>query len=363
MRTGSHRADVPYLWPRTLRLPERPPALVYLDLNHWIALARAAGGHEGEGPGREFLDWALGAVEKGLLLFPISGTTYSEISRISAHRQRRDLRHVIERLSGFAVVASRVVIATHEIEATLDLFAGPSSRPINEMDYLDWGVARAFGLAGGFRVKDADGCDVTADVGDDFPNGPGAFDQLMADATRELNRRSLEGPTHREEPALRRLGWNPQRALEVNDHRARQENDQVAVFNDHPGWRKGRIRDVIAARELLVEMGETMIQGLVDRGVDWDALLPPDVESVRARIDAMPSVDVSVTLKTSYHRDPNHRWTANDIFDIDALATTLPYCDVVVMDRAMHSHVERTGLADRLGATALHSLIEVPDVV
>lgn len=363
MRTGSHRVDVPYVWPSTLRLPERPPALVYLDLNHWIALAKESGGHGGGSPERAFLDWALGGVEQGDVLFPISATIYAEISRIGAHRQRRDLRRVIELLSGFAVVTPRDVIATHEIEAMLDLLVGPSRRPINEMDYLDWGVARAFGLVGGFRVKDANGRDVTADVRADFPGGPDAFDRLMVDASLGLNRRSLEGPTHREEPALRQLGWNPHRALKVNDQRARQENDQVAVLNDHPGWRKGRIRDIVAARELLIELSETMVQGLVDRGVDWDDLLLPDVESVRARIDAIPSVDVSVTLKTSYHRDPSHRWTANDIFDIDALAMTLPYCDVVVMDRAMHSHVQRTGLADRLGTSALNSLIQVPDVL
>jgi len=34
-----------YGWPQTLRLPSRPPKLVYLDLNQWIALAKAMAGH------------------------------------------------------------------------------------------------------------------------------------------------------------------------------------------------------------------------------------------------------------------------------------------------------------------------------
>lgn len=38
-------ATATYIWPETLRLPQRPPRLVYLDLKHWIALAKANGGH------------------------------------------------------------------------------------------------------------------------------------------------------------------------------------------------------------------------------------------------------------------------------------------------------------------------------
>ena len=45
----------------------------------------------------------------------------------------------------------------------------------------------------------------------------------------------------------------------------------------------------------------------------------PSPTDVRAGFDALPSFDVSVTLKTSYHRDAAHRPTTNDIHDIDAL--------------------------------------------
>ena len=47
LQHGSERVDVPYLWPSTLALPERPPKLIYLDLNHWIELANALCGSSG----------------------------------------------------------------------------------------------------------------------------------------------------------------------------------------------------------------------------------------------------------------------------------------------------------------------------
>ena len=70
----------------------------------------------------------------------------------------------------------------------------------------------------------------------------------------------------------------------------------------------------------------------------------------------MPSFDVSVSLKTAIHRNPHHRWTNNHVQDINALASTLPYCDVVVTDREMTSLVRRAKLDERLGTTVLHRL-------
>jgi hypothetical protein len=73
----------------------------------------------------------------------------------------------------------------------------------------------------------------------------------------------------------------------------------------------------------------------------------------------MPSVDVAVTIKTALHKNKEHRWTPNDIADIDALGSTIPYCDVVVTDTAMASLANETGLAERLETTVLSSLPEL----
>jgi hypothetical protein len=76
-------------------------------------------------------------------------------------------------------------------------------------------------------------------------------------------------------------------------------------------------------------------------------------------MNSMPSFDVSVTIKTAYHRDPMHRWTTNDIAEIDAVGSTLPYCDIVVTDKAVASHIERTKLSERLGTIVLSRLSDL----
>ena len=88
---------------------------------------------------------------------------------------------------------------------------------------------------------------------------------------------------------------------------------------------------------------------------------PNAVHQNRCITDKMPTFDVAVTLKTSYHRNPNHRWTRNDIFDIDAMSTVLPYCDVVVTDKAIASHLNQTKLANRLDTKVLSSLDDLAE--
>ena len=242
--SGSH------VWPQTLRLPPRPHKLVYLDLNHWIALAKAMAGHSDGEASTEVLTGCLNASERGEAVFPISDSIYFEISKIGLHRQRCDLLAVIEAMSRFMVVTSRSVVSAHEIEALLDRVAGPNPKPIKSMNYLDYGVARALGMVGGFKVRSSSGEDLTMAVRDAHPEGPAAFDRILGEAELELNRRVIAGPAPGEEARLRKLGWNPTGGFEVAERRAAQEIEQVRRFDQDPRWRRGRIRDVVAAREI-----------------------------------------------------------------------------------------------------------------
>jgi hypothetical protein len=297
-------------------------------------------------------------MRSGRAVFPVSDTIYIEAGKIRSHRQRRDLREVIEHLSGYAVVTARHVISAHEVEALIDHRVGPNSQPVVQMDYLDWGIMRAFGLDGSLEVWSGDAL-VTEAVRTTHPLGPEAFDRLVAEAQLMLNRQVLEGPTPEEEPALRELGWNPEGISRIAKERAVQEVKQAARFSDDPQWRRGRIRDVVAARELYVEINERLYRGIAERGASLEELFPR-VEDARLAFDSMPSFDAAVSLKTELHRDSNHRWRTNDIHDIDALGSTLPYCDVVVTDKAMAAAAHRAGLPARLETHVLAALGDIP---
>ena len=361
MRSGSTRSNVPYIWPRTLRTGQLPGKLVYLDLNHWIELAKAHSGHPEGKKNLKALDACTRAVAAGRAICPLSSGTYMEIFKIQCYRQRHSLREVIETVSRFFVVTSLTVIRTHEVEAALDETVGSNPKPIACNDYLDWGVSRAWGRDGSLRIRTPDGKDVTSQFRQSYHGGPEAFDEYVDKAHLELNRKIIEGPaSNREEEELRKHGWNPRGHVQSVKQAALEEAAQAARFNQDSRWRRGRIRDVITVREIANEIKEILTKALHERGVSLEDLAP-DIEGRRKVFDAMPSFDVVVTLKTEYHRNPNHRWTPNDIFDIDALATTLPYCDVVVTDKAIASHATQTGLAERLNTVVLSDLADLPE--
>ncbi|MEM1332746.1 MAG: hypothetical protein AAGG08_04730 [Actinomycetota bacterium] len=351
------------LWPATLHVPTAPPKLVYLDLNHWIALAKAHAGHPTGDRYIEVLEALLKAATEGRARFPIADSIVVEISNIGQHRQRKDLREIIEALSRFFVVTARDVISTHEVEAMLDLHVGVSSRPIAEMDYLDWGLARAFGIVGGFRVRDEQtGADRTAETRAQHPSGPETFDRILAEAEWDLQRSVLDGPTPEQEPELRALGWRPHPTSETTQRRLQQEIDQTQVFNSWPNSRQQYLHDAVSARELMIELNATLSEGLHDRGVSLSSVFT-DPEMTRSAVKAMPSFLVAVTLKAAYHRNPEHKWKRNDIHDIDALGSTVPYCDVVVTDKAAATHVRSAGLPERFNTHVLHRLDDLVALV
>lgn len=91
--------------------------------------------------------------------------------------------------------------------------------------------------------------------------------------------------------------------------------EQVGRFNDDPAWRGERLRDVIAAREVIIEINRMLYEGLADRRASLDDVLDED--------------------------------------DIDGLASTVPYCDIVVTDKEAASHLIQTGVAGRFQTTVL----------
>ena len=261
------------------------------------------------------------------------------------------------------VVTNRLVVATHEIEALLDKEVGPNPVPVNTVDYLDWGVFRAFGMDGGIKVETGDGEDVTAAVRQSFADGPEAFDRIANEARLELNRQMLEGPPLDEVPKLRRQGYNPEAILEQYEMEATSEAEWARLLDKNPRWRRGRLGDLVSVREIAFHINSILLKGCDERGIDSLQSLFPSVEDTRNAFNSMPSFDVSVTLKTFIHRNGRHRWSNNDVHDIHALAVTLPYCDIVVTDRAMMSLARQSKLAERLNTIVLSNLSDLPEYI
>ena len=71
----------------------------------------------------------------------------------------------------------------------------------------------------------------------------------------------LRGPQD-EASSLAANGFDPAAARRGQEVRAQQEREQAERFDEDPRWRRGRIRDVVGARYLIVELMDMLNEGL-----------------------------------------------------------------------------------------------------
>jgi hypothetical protein len=347
------------VWPRLLELPSENVNVVYLDLNHWISLAQASVCHSKGSSFVETLKACHAARSASTAIFVLSGTHYGEMLKIKDPAQRREIANVMEELTGFTTLVSRVVVMELELTAMLDPCAkAPSLLPM--IPLIGRGVRHAFGLQSGLRIMGPSG-DETDSMREHI--GARVFDDSVAQVNLGLERSMLRGPADNNEVKnMVALGWNPEAVMQVAETRAAQERDLTLRLNVEKRWRRGRLRDVVSACELQIEFQNLLPRALAERGLVLKDVIS-DQESARAFVRAMPSTEVSIELKTAWHRNGDKVWTANDIYDIDAMSLAVPYCDVVVPDKAFYHVLSSAGLGERMHTALLRNLVDLPSTL
>ncbi len=312
-------------------------ALVYLDLNHFIYLARADTGAGGAPKGYpELLNSARSAVRDMRAVFPLSGEHLWELSAIKDPQQRKHLADVMEELSDFNYLLGRTEIAQLEIEAGIrELF--DEVPPLVGLPLVRSTFGWAFGMRGGMMIRDEEGLDASESVRREM--GEEKYDRFMRLANYTMERRMLEGPGDDEIALLRaEYGYAPEVARETHLSRLEFELDLSRRLVENPRWRRGRLRDVVSAREISHEWMDVINRVNQQRNREGGPVLDfSNDDQARRLMAALPHTQVAISIKTRYHRDPGHRWTVNDITDIDAISVAYAYCDAVFTDRAVRA--------------------------
>ena len=83
---------------------------------------------------------------------------------------------------------------------------------------------------------------------------------------------------------------------------------------------------MIAAREIVHEWGNLFARLRVERLKSGLPAFDPSDEEMRTFLGSMPHMQVAISVKTRYHKNPRHKWTPNDISDIDAVSVAYAYC-------------------------------------
>jgi hypothetical protein len=347
------------IWPSLLELPPADVLIVYLDLNHWIGLAQVFAGHPKGTAHSDVLQACRTARSAGKALFVLSGTIYAEVQKIKDPMQRRWLAQVMEELTDFSTLVSRVVVMELEFSALLDPIA-KLPNPLSKAPLVGRGIRHAFGLRSGFSIMGPSG-DETENFRQRY--GAEAFEAFMADSMLNMERSILRGAVDGDdENTLRALGYNPDCPAAVSERRAEQEREFKKILDANPKSRQRRLHDLVSARELIIEFQDIRPRALEERGlVLTDVVWDP--ESGRRLVRSMPSTDVSIALKAAWHRNGQRTWTVNDIYDIDALALATPYCDVVVTEKACHHILSTANMGERMNTSLLHRLDDLSSVL
>lgn len=335
------------LWPSSLT--ERPPTprLAYLDMNFWINFAKAAIGHPAGERYRAAWEVSLAANADGSVIFPLADCHYVELSKVRSPGQRSHVAGVMEQLSGFTAILSRPTIMRLELDVSLGNLFGEDHGLLPDLPLLGWGMAWAFGRRG---LRFGDGTSDTTDL--IRQQCPDIYEEVRVMFERAM----LAGPQDHQLAALRSMGWVPDAGTAVAEARAQQEREQAGRFDLDTAWREGRLRDVILAREVVVELFDMLNEALAARGRRFAELnLDEDRAKARQLVRSMPSSEVSVELKRAAHRNPQLGWTANDVFDIDAMSVAVPYCDIVVTERRACATVRAAHLDRRMNTVVVAS--------
>ena len=94
---------------------------------------------------------------------------------------------------------------------------------------------------------------------------------------------------------------------------------------------------------------------------EQDGFRHDDPEDIVALWAAMPQVQVAVSMKTHYHRNPAHGWKINHIADIDALAIAYAYCDAVLTDAEARAALVNSRELRAFGADVFRNAQELAD--
>jgi hypothetical protein len=315
----------------------------------YVRLAQAAAGNGLPGYD-ELLDACRRSRADGSALFPLSSTHILEIYDVGSIDQRRDLVAVMEELSDFHCLLGRPQIQELEVEAALAELPTVNVAPEAPVALVGPSVLWPFGKQGvgiEFGGVDTDEADWWAEkLCQDMGIDPGA--NAAATLHRWMERQLITGPENHNDPELQSYGYTLDVWRDGLEQRAAQERYLVQQLDADPQMRRGRLRDVVNAREMFIELKETVDRATAALNSSFWELMELDELSeqerrtkVRDFSDRMPSTRVAVSVKERYHRNNFHDWTSNDINDIDAVAIAVPYCDAVFTDKAARNGVDQ----------------------
>jgi hypothetical protein len=296
------------------RMPASGTPVIYLDLGLWYALGEANAGHPRQPSHTEILAKLAAEVQLGHLRFPLSAVHYMELTENPRDAQRQEAAAVMAALSRFVTMAPLHQIVDEELAREFNKRCGRPAFPI-KVPKFGRGVRFAFGE----------------------PNEQQEINETVEYLVLEGPAQAIRGhvPNH-DAYAGRRIADSELQGFNVMLDSLRNDPDIAE-----------RPLDAICARQLLVDIEANFVRARISAG--YAKTRPPflrDREQMTGFLMSLPSRRVATMIQYHYLKDVERDWKINDLRDIFALSSAIPYCDVVVTDRKAWDVTKRRARLD-----------------
>lgn len=313
-------------------------AIIYLDQNIWIELARAVHGKKQDTALLQALDTIRAASARGRVVFPLSAMHYMETWKSGSYRSRERLGTTMFELSGGMTVASYRTVLLHELRSSLSqLFP---SVPPSTLTYLGRGVAHAFGMEiRTFRLAEP----LRSQLPQVMVDGIEAAYQVHQEKTCLTGTSPLLPDMGRFGPTVHGARFRDHlNELATNLSSVPEADREAALY----GISLGDILDPLAA--VLAESNLTL-----------NDLLSLGVEQVKAFVDSLPSRRADLHLHKQLVKNPSLKARLSDLEDWAGLGPATAYCDLVVCEKHFADLVRRDSFQTR--AAILTDVRALPD--
>lgn len=282
--------------------------IVYLDQNKWIELARVHAGALTSGPVADLYQELIAAVQSEMVLFPLSASHVLETSKQNDPVKRGNLAETQAKLSRGFAYRSRAGRLEVEVRTALHRLFGLKPLVLPQ----HWAIAPSFLeafepmdslIAPGSEVKRLARINAYMDSASQYVD----YMKNQDDATRRAAHVKLAAGAAE---LVSRI--EARRALLLGDSvDLRRRAYAVAVFMEHQ---------------------ERFIRILNDLGFSFDQFKALGDQAVRSLIEDVPTLDVETRMAARLESQTG-AIDPNDVFDIQAFYTAIPYSSRVVAEK------------------------------
>jgi hypothetical protein len=311
------------------------PRYVFLDLNHWIYLAKAYQGRPQRPAHKELLAPLLAALDHDEVRLPINYLHLIELARNGRDRSRVDLGAIFELFArGWHIAAWSHILPRELDRAVARVLELTTIPPLPEV----FGRGLFFGLPPSSREQ----------LRHEF--GPSAFARLeriveLPGAILDVVSSPDAENRHTQNTSIAARAVKDTEAIEKGRQASRSESKEV-------------LRRVKMA-EYIRSFHEQLGASLSRVGHNLDSFFSRGPEFAVRFWSEVPSLHVDCELTLYRDRQWSRTAEPNDIIDIAHIALTVPYCAAVVVERFWAHALKATGVAQKYGTAVFTDLEEL----